>query len=61
MPCLSEGDEFSITVDKNVKSKWKWKWIQEVDVEEYHFDIGVKSLMSQGLRFVSDPSSRNLV
>ena len=29
MPCLSEGYELSVAIDKNVKNKWQW--IQEVD------------------------------
>ena len=33
MPCLSEGYELSVAIDKNVKNKWNWKWIQEVDAD----------------------------
>ena len=36
-PCLSEGYELSVTIDKNVKNKWNWKWIQEVDVDGVPF------------------------
>ena len=35
MPCLSEGYELFVTIDKNVKNKWKW--IQEVDAVEVPF------------------------
>ena len=31
MSCLSEGDDLSVAIDKNVKNKWNWKWILEVD------------------------------
>ena len=30
MPCLSEGYELSVAIDKNVYKKRNWKWIQEV-------------------------------
>ena len=44
-PCLSEGYELSVAIDKNLKNKWNWKWIQEVDADRVPFRHSVMSIV----------------
>ena len=49
MPCLSEGYELSVAIDKNVK-KTNGSGFRRWMRSEYCFDIGVECLMSRGLQ-----------
>ena len=50
VPCLSEGYELSVAIDKNVKkTNGTGSGFRRWTRTEYRFDIGVESSMSQGL------------
>jgi len=46
--CLSEGNELSVAIDKNVKNKWNWEWIQEVDADGVLFRLMLKVRWAKG-------------
>ena len=51
MPCLSEGYELSVAIDKNVKNpNGTGSGFRRWTRTEYRFDIGVEGLMSRGLQ-----------